>query len=62
MDALFAIACQKAELELPAATAKACHEEKESLARIVAIHAPTSVAAPVAPTRTAEEDEEVSIS
>ena len=61
IDALFAIARQKAELELQAATAKARHEEEESLARIAAIRAPTSVAAPAAPTRTVGEDEEASI-
>ena len=57
MDALFAIARQKAKLELQAATAKARHNEKESLARIAAICAPT---APTGLTRT-REDEEVSI-
>ena len=61
MDALFAIVHQKAELELQAAIAKARHEKEESLARIAAIRAPTSVARPAAPKRTVGKDEEASI-
>ncbi len=57
MDALFTIARQKAELELQAATAKARHDEEESLARIAAIR---TLTAPVGLTQT-REDEEVSI-
>lgn len=58
MDTLITIACQKAKLELQAATAKACHEREESLAKISAIYAPTALAGP---TQT-REDKEVSIS
>ena len=57
IDALFAIARQKAELELQAATAKACHNEEENLARIAAIRTPI---VPTGLTRT-KEDEEVLI-
>ena len=61
MDVLFAIACQKAELELQAATVYAHHEEEESLARIAAIRAPTSVVTAAVPTWTVGEDKEASI-
>ena len=54
---MFAIAYQKAELELQAATTKARHDKEESLARIAAIHAPTASTGPI---RT-REDEEVLI-
>ena len=57
MDALFAIARQKAELELQAATAKARHDEEESLARIAAIRAPSNGVAPAGSTRAGEDDE-----
>ena len=43
------------------ATAKARHEEEESLTRIAAIRAPTNVAAPAALTRTVGEDKKTSI-
>ena len=61
MDALFVIACQKAELELQVATVNTRHEEEDSLARIAAIRAPTSVVALAAPTWTVGENKEVSI-
>ncbi len=57
MDALFAIARQKAELELQVTTAKTRHDKDESLARIAAIRAPTAPAGPIQ----TREDEEVSI-
>ncbi len=41
MNALFAIARQKDELKLQVATAKACHNKEENLARIAAIRTPT---------------------
>lgn len=50
MDTLFTIAQLKAKLELQAATAKACHDEEECLARIAAICAPINVAASASPT------------
>ena len=43
------------------ATAKARHEKEESLARMAAIHAPTSVAVLAAPTWMVGEDKEASI-
>lgn len=58
MDALFAIARQKPEQELQAVTAKARHDEEESLARIATIRAPSNVAAPADSTMTGGEDEE----
>lgn len=59
MDALFAIARQKAEQELHALTAKSRHAKKESLARIAAIRAPPNAGVPVGSARISGEDEEV---
>lgn len=44
MDVLFAITCQKAELELQATTAKIRHKEKESLTKIAAIKTSNGIA------------------
>lgn len=52
MDALFAIACQKAKQELQAITAKVRRDDKESQARFAAIRTPAITTSLVDPTRT----------
>lgn len=61
MDALFAIARQKAEQELQAVTARARRDEEESAARIAAIRTPANAVTPAGPTRAAGEEEETSL-
>ena len=61
MDALFAIARQKAEQELQAVTARAHRGKEESAARIAAICAPANAVTPTGPTRSAGEEEETSL-
>lgn len=59
MNALFAIALQKAKQKLQAVTAKGCHDKKESLARIATIYTPSNVAAPAGLTKIRGEDKKV---
>ena len=61
MDALFAIARQKAEQELQAVTARARRDEEESVARIAAIRAPANAVVPTGSTRSTGEEEETSL-
>lgn len=62
MDTLFAIARQKVQLKLQAVTAKTCHNEEESLARITVICTPTNVATQAGLPQTERKDEEGLIS
>lgn len=49
MDALFAIARQKAEQKLQVVTARACRDKKESATRITAICTPANAIASASP-------------
>lgn len=58
---MFAIAQQKAKLELQAANTKVCHNGKKNLAKIAAICAPANIYTLVSSIQTIVENEKVSI-